>query len=191
MMENMIESNPWIISDTHFGHNNIIKYCSRPQNHNEIMIRQWAGTVGDNEDILHLGDVWFAGRNDIAHWIRTISDLPGNKYLIKGNHDGSSYPFKSAGFTILQPFIWKDIAFTHRPISSISLGKNSLRFSLEEWKINIHGHTHDRNFDEASDRDGHPIAGKIYVNASVEKINYSPIRLSDLLVNKGNENAAI
>ena len=28
----------WVVSDTHFGHRNIVGFCHRPENHEDIMI---------------------------------------------------------------------------------------------------------------------------------------------------------
>ncbi len=57
----MIDLDTWIISDTHFGHKNIIKYCDRPLNHNELMIEQWGDLIKWQDNVLHLGDlaVWY------------------------------------------------------------------------------------------------------------------------------------
>ena len=41
---------PWFISDTHFGHENIIQYCNRPftcaDEMDEYMVDQWNKCVG-------------------------------------------------------------------------------------------------------------------------------------------------
>ena len=74
----------WLISDTHFGHKNIITYQDRPETHESIMLAEWIRHVADDDPILHLGDVWFKTNND---WADILSRMPGKKYLILGNHD--------------------------------------------------------------------------------------------------------
>jgi len=45
-----------------------------------------------------------------------LARLPGRKFLILGNHDKSKPSlYERAGFTIIDPFIWRGVAFTHRP----------------------------------------------------------------------------
>jgi calcineurin-like phosphoesterase family protein len=46
----------YIITDTHFNHKNIIDYCNRPQNFEEIV---WKGLEELPKDclLIHLGDV--------------------------------------------------------------------------------------------------------------------------------------
>ena len=50
----------WFISDTHFGHENIIRFCNRPfQNAEEMnaeLIRRWRETVPEDGIVFHLGD---------------------------------------------------------------------------------------------------------------------------------------
>ena len=46
----------WIISDTHFFHENIRRYCNRPENWQELIIKNWNDLVSPDETILHLGD---------------------------------------------------------------------------------------------------------------------------------------
>ena len=52
-------------SDTHFGHENIIKYCGRPfkdvEKMNERLIKNWNEVVKDTDTIFHLGDFSFRG----------------------------------------------------------------------------------------------------------------------------------
>ena len=78
----------WFTSDTHFGHENIIRFCNRPfQNAEEMnaeLIRRWRETVPEDGIIFHLGD--FAHGN-ARLWNDILSALTGRKYLILGNHD--------------------------------------------------------------------------------------------------------
>ncbi len=78
----------WFTSDTHFGHENIIRYCNRPfrnaEEMNAELIRRWRETVPEDGIVFHLGD--FA-HGDGRLWNDILSVLPGRKYLILGNHD--------------------------------------------------------------------------------------------------------
>lgn len=53
----------FIIADTHFYHENIIKYCDRPFENasimNDIMIEKWNSVVGKSDIVIHLGDFRF------------------------------------------------------------------------------------------------------------------------------------
>lgn len=84
-------SEVWFTSDTHFGHENIIRYCGRPFSNAEEMnaeiIHRWRETVPEDGIVFHLGDFAHGGSklwNDILH------ALTGRKYLILGNHDMKS-----------------------------------------------------------------------------------------------------
>jgi calcineurin-like phosphoesterase family protein len=53
----------WIISDTHFLHENIGRYCSRPDNWQELITKNWNDLVSPDETILHLGDFALGNKN--------------------------------------------------------------------------------------------------------------------------------
>lgn len=170
----MIDKDTYIISDTHLGHKNIIGYCNRPWNHEDLIISNWAKTVKWDDTILHLGDVAFGRPGDIYTWAETIKFLPGKKMLIKGNHDHSrSMKLYKGIFEIVQPFVVKisDVKFffSHYPDHPID----------EDWDINVHGHIHNHSlqgeFSPVVDME------KIYENVSVEVTNYAPIRFSSIL----------
>ena len=78
----------WFTSDTHFGHENIIRFCNRPfrnaEEMNAELIRRWRETVPVDGIVFHLGD--FAHGN-ARLWNDILSALPGRKYLILDNHD--------------------------------------------------------------------------------------------------------
>ena len=75
-------------SDTHFSHENIIKYCKRPftnvEEHDAELIRRWNEKVPEDGIVFHLGDVAF-GSPDRVNEI--LEQLHGKIYLVIGNHD--------------------------------------------------------------------------------------------------------
>ena len=79
-------------SDTHFDHDNIIKYCNRPfssvEEMNETLIENWNKTVSYRDTIYHLGDFIWRPEDDSI-----LKALNGTIIFIKGNHDRrKSYP---------------------------------------------------------------------------------------------------
>lgn len=83
-------SKVFFTSDTHFGHNNIIKYSGRPfkdANHmDEMLIKTWNATVSEDDEVYHLGDVSLTG---FEKTLEILNRLNGKIYLIKGNHEKS------------------------------------------------------------------------------------------------------
>jgi calcineurin-like phosphoesterase family protein len=163
-----ISLDTWVVSDTHFGHDNIIRYCDRPENHNDLMLANWNAVVGDNDVVLHLGDlVW---KKSLA--IDYVRALKGRKHLIKGNHDHQKDVwYDDQGFKVMPQkmfFNWggKIVLFTHRPEGEFA-----------DWDINIHGHIHNNGH-----RDDEPLLpGKDYRNVSIEVMDYTPVRLREIL----------
>jgi len=82
-----VTEDTWIIADTHFGHTNIIRYCNRPIDHDRKMLNAWKRLVKKNDVVLHLGDlcIWYGPWR--SHWLKKVSKLKGDKYIIWGNHD--------------------------------------------------------------------------------------------------------
>lgn len=78
----------WFTADTHFCHENIVRFSGRPfadaTQMNEELIRRWNETVPEDGIVFHLGDFCLGSRRD---WYDIISRLNGRIYLILGNHD--------------------------------------------------------------------------------------------------------
>lgn len=78
----------WLVSDTHFYHKNIIKYCNRPfstvEEMNQAIIDNWNSVVKEGDTVFHLGDMGFCGTQNL---VSIFSQLNGEIYLIRGNHD--------------------------------------------------------------------------------------------------------
>ncbi len=94
----------WIVSDTHFGHENIVGFCHRPMDHEQVMIAEWRAQVPDDATALHLGDLVYKENARFRHL--TSKELTGKrKLLIEGNHDHQRYSFyKQSGFSLVKPF---------------------------------------------------------------------------------------
>ena len=168
-----VRNSLWLISDTHFGHHNIIAFQQRPANHELIMLSEWIFRIRDDDQVLHLGDVFLGSKGNAARWSAVISRLPGKKYLIMGNHDKRKPSlYERAGFTIVPEFVSHGIAFTHRPVSEGFPGPAG------DFHTNIHGHTHSNTFHP--DHDGVPDPNITYINVCVEHTELAPVQLGSL-----------
>ena len=82
----------WFTSDTHFWHENIIKFCDRPfrnaEEMNSELIRRWNETVPEDGIVFHLGDFCHGSSKQ---WNEILDSLHGRIYLILGNHDMKHY----------------------------------------------------------------------------------------------------
>ncbi len=164
-------ANIWFISDTHFNHANMLKFKredgspARPfttvEEMNETMIQRWNDRVKVSDHIWHLGDVAMGHRKDVAS---ILSRLNGKKRFLLGNHD------RVKGTDLLNYFqkfelwrIFKDENFicTHVPIH---------KSAFRKVEFNVHGHMHH-----------HEINDPAYINICVEKTNYAPIHMDELL----------
>lgn len=78
----------WFVADTHFGHNNIIKYDKRPfktvDEMDEAIITNWNAVVGKDDTVWHLGDFAYRCEKSVEEYFRR---LKGHIHIIWGNHD--------------------------------------------------------------------------------------------------------
>lgn len=169
----------WLISDTHFGHENIKQFCHRPQDVEQIMMEEWARAIGPDDTALHLGDLSYRNNAFFKHMI--AKHLTGNKLLIKGNHDkGRPSFYRDSGFKITKPFY---IDFK----APESKKAYQVQFSHYPWRpedgpippfiIRIHGHIHNNGYDREVFR---PYR-RNQINVSAEMMKYKPVNLRELL----------
>jgi len=163
----------WVISDTHFNHTNIIKYCNRPfkdANHmNESLIANWNAKVSPDDDVIHCGDFCFGNPLPI------INRLNGRITLVKGNHDQSFLkmmkynqdPNLTDKVRVLDTFgivsNEKKVLFIHYPIWQDRYSHNHV------YDLLLYGHVHNGHEDLPG-----PVNTK---NICVEKMNYEPQEL--------------
>lgn len=160
-------SKTFLISDTHFGHSNILTFLddegtnirnfSCVEDMDEHMIDNWNRVVTKEDKVYHLGDLTFSNKS-----LQSIMPrLNGTKVLIKGNHDNlklhqyAQYFKDVRAYHILDKFL-----LSHIPIHIDS---------RERWRANIHGHLHNNIIDDPK-----------YINVSVERINYTPIDFEEI-----------
>jgi calcineurin-like phosphoesterase family protein len=78
----------WWTADSHFFHNNIIKYTARPftdlASMNAAMVTAWNAVVQPGDDVWHLGDFALGDPEAAAGLLKR---LKGRKHLVWGNHD--------------------------------------------------------------------------------------------------------
>lgn len=126
-------SDTWFVSDTHFGHANIIRFCKRPfasvTEMDEAMIERWNERVKPNDVVWHLGDFAFHKSKDELTTL--FNRLNGNKCLIVGNHDHSD----------TRRLFWTDV----KSLTTINLGKTPIvlcHYGLRVWDRSHHGSLH-------------------------------------------------
>lgn len=124
----------YIISDTHFNHTEIIKYCERPDDHEN---RMWKALeqIQTQDCLVHLGDVNMGADEEVHDTY--IKPLKCRKVLIMGNHDSKSWSwYMEHGWDFVcdnfqLKYGGKIIHFSHKPAPWDGT-----------WEVNVHGHLH-------------------------------------------------
>lgn len=160
----------FIVSDTHFGHRNILKFTDgntgqliRPgfssvEEMDEHMVDRWNAMVKDSDIVYHLGDVCFGGGRQV------LPRLRGRKRLILGNHDDAKDRDIQANFQKIM--MWRmfpefNVVLTHVPIHESGLYK---------VHFNAHGHIHQN-----------PSPSERHINCCVEVRAYTPTPIEELI----------
>lgn len=161
-------SNVFFISDTHFGHRNLLQFKREDNSHlrhyqtveemNFDMIQKWNSVVQKHDKVYHLGDLALQVKN-----LDFMYELNGVKVLYKGNHDKLDISQYTKHFKDIRGADHKgEFKFM---LSHIPLHKSSIKQGF----INVHGHLHHRSLEDLS-----------YFNVAVERINYTPISYEEL-----------
>ena len=174
-------SNTWFISDTHFGHKNIIEYCNRPfadpDEMNGVLIKRWNERIKPNDTVYHMGDMCMGNYSMIE---QVLPQLNGEIHLIKGNHDHkkrltiyNQQPNIVEIMDLTQVYTDKKIVFVlcHYPVTNGELFEQIVENNREIYVI--HGHTHDQGYFFDSDLN--------VFNVCVDHTNFYPINLNELI----------
>lgn len=178
---NIISSrrNIYVISDTHFNHMNIIKYCDRPwydaDSMNWDMVERWNSVVKDEDIVYHLGDVYMGSGFSTEYTKNLLSKLKGRKRLVLGNHDNGKDQILQNVFQKIS--VWRmfpefGLLLTHVPVHESSLTRGNPDGPIKETSTllrNVHGHIHDK---EAPSKNHRCVC--------VEQTNYCPVNIEEL-----------
>lgn len=81
-------SRKFYISDTHWGHNNVLAFDQRPfktvDEMDAELIRRWNSVVNAGDIVYILGDMFWISPSKAKP---IMEQLNGQKFLVKGNHD--------------------------------------------------------------------------------------------------------
>ena len=157
----------YFTSDTHFEHENVIKYCKRPFNNieemNETLISNWNSVVSDDDIIYHLGDFCLSDKPGVR---KIASKLNGHKILVRGNHDRVSVSFyESVGFEVLihAPIKLEEekLPLSHVPVPDTRMSEGYIHNKLlnDDYPTNLY------------DKDKH-------FNVSCDILDFKPISLT-------------
>jgi len=171
----------YLITDTHFNHKNMVKYCNRPENFDKLI---WDALDNLPKDctLIHLGDICMGG--DIKTH-EHIAKLPYKKILIKGNHDTKSNKwYREHGWdhvykSLSEVYFGKYITLSHIPIPNID-------------HMNIHGHFHNNlerlknkrwvvEDEEERNREVLKSLNSNHKLLAIEYTNYRPVLLEEFI----------
>ncbi len=157
----------YLIADTHFGDEAILRYENRPfQNVHEMdeaLIRNWNSTVGPEDTVFVLGDF---SSYDLQKTAGICHCLNGNKYLIMGNHDtAAENDYLACGFAYVSryPIIYENFwMLSHEP----------MYINRNMPYANIYGHVHDNPMYRTNSPQSFCVC--------VERIGYTPILFDEV-----------
>ena len=174
----------WFISDTHFNHSNILKYCNRPfqsaKEMDTVILNNINKVVEPKDTLWHLGDFSLRGYHlsGVEYYRKQI--LCQDVRLITGNHDKTIIKYWKRGQCNLFSQIYhqyysgyiENIYFVllHRP-PQVNIGEHAVlirEIKLHPDLVWFHGHTHNNSCITPH-------------NLSVENTEYKPICLPRLL----------
>ena len=166
-------SNIWFTSDTHFGHENIIKYCERPfkdyKEMDETIIKNWNERVADEDVVYFLGDFCFkkskeAPTGNVFEYYR--KQLKGDIIFIQGNHDRNNST-KTPIQSILIKYGGNKILLIHN-IDGVT----------KFYPLILCGHVHEKwQFKKLH-------AGSIVCNVGGDVWGFKPISINEILSEK-------
>lgn len=175
--------NFYFVSDTHFSHENIIKYCKRPfdsiEQHDNELIKRWNEKVPEDGIVFHLGDVAFANRDRVDN---ILKQLNGKIYLVIGNHDwrrivtNHGWRFELITQQINMKIGKRHIILNHYPMLAFSGAWRG-----EDATYQLFGHVHTSPYtDEGLDTPRMKMLFASQYDVGVDNNNFTPVSWNEI-----------
>ena len=184
----------YFTADWHLGHENVIKFSSRPfKNADEMaekFIKRFNACVGVGDICYFLGDFSMARAEKSKEY---LSRLNGRKILLLGNHDrGASAMYKMGFDAVLYRadliIANERVTLTHCPLQGVYRERTEdlsggnwygesrqLKFSCEDFgQFHLHGHIHSPNGGRSVRESGRQL------DVGVDANNYMPVSRSTI-----------
>lgn len=161
----------YLISDTHFDHNNIIRYCNRPfktlEQMNKTLIANWNSTIHSQDTVFFLGDMtWGRKHRPISYWLPRLN---GNlQFIIGPSHDEEE--IQTYFDSVIITYRGRTFLLVHNPHDRDRIPKD-----WSGWII--HGHKHNNSMGRYPFINGETKT----INVSVELIGYKPVNIDQIL----------
>lgn len=164
----------YYIADTHFGHENIIRFCDRPfdnvQDMNCVIVENWNARVRPDDEVWIVGDFAYRSAESPTGILR---ELNGRKHLILGNHDFKWIKnvqldrwFESVDMMAQTEDEGRRIVLCHYPLMTVP-----------RHFVNVFGHIHN---DRSAGYWSLLSTMENSLNAGVEVNGYQPVTLVEL-----------
>lgn len=168
----------FFVSDSHFNHENIIKYCKRPfdsiEEHDNELIKRWNEKVPEDGIVFHLGDVAFGNHERVNE---ILKQLNGKIYLVIGNHDwrrivnDHKWRFELMTQQINMKIGKRHIILNHYPMLCFSGAWRG-----EDATYQLFGHVHTSPYtDEGLDQSRMKMLFTSQYDVGVDNNNFTPI----------------
>lgn len=168
----------YFTADTHFGHENILRFTGRPfasaQEMDEALIENWNARVHRGDKVYILGDMFFRHSDPES----ILNRLKGQKHLIIGNHDYSwmknvdlEKHFVFVGDTVEVPVMNRWAVLSHYPMLSY---RHDTKYYM------IHGHIHNNCHEDFWEL---LVKRPLVLNAGVDINGFVPVTLPELIEN--------
>jgi len=166
-----MDSTTWVTTDTHIGHENIKRFCNRPDNCDELIMKGLE-IMKMGDILIHVGDVAFNDKGE-KRYVEILHDMGIFRWLILGNHDKSiryhlEMGWDWAGESMNMRRYGKLIKFSHRPTP------------LGEEDIQIHGHFHNNPLENCEGYLVRFLTSK-HKLLILEDVEYKPVPLEKLV----------
>lgn len=175
--------NIFFTSDTHFFHNNIIKFCNRPfssvEEMNETLIKNWNDKVPKDGIVFHLGDFAFCGSGELKN---IVDRLNGKIYLTLGNHDRkiinkyAKYMFADVNMQYYIRIENTSIYLNHLPFLCYDG-----TYRKENYTWQLFGHVHSsKNNTVGKDNERLINLFPMQLDVGVDNWNYTPVSFNEV-----------